>query len=323
MITKVDETAALLERSIRDECEVAVIGVTGGIDSAVTACICSAALGARNVFLVSSIDPEQDKGTSSARIRKLVELTGAVHLVVPLEEQTEGLLKSTRERLDDVLNLTVEPDKRARRKMTARLSSTVLYAISNQLREHFESQAAEPGQLRSAVTARAIKRVRVVGSINAAEILLGYSIKAGDAVADIMALGDLFKSEIYQLAKHYQIPELIIKAAPAKPKLEAVPKPEPTQNVRHIRSVKKGESPRSDLPYSYEELEPALSALYRALFSGIQEGELSTELSEFQTVDSKLAQFVIDRFRSNTHKHGPSQVIALRNTPFVKDIWAV
>ena len=59
------------------------------------------------------------------------------------------------------------------------------------------------------------KRVRVMGTGNASEDLIGYDTKGGDALADLFVIGDLFKSEVYQLAKHYGVPKSIIMATPS------------------------------------------------------------------------------------------------------------
>jgi len=54
----------------------------------------------------------------------------------------------------------------------------------------------------------------VAGTGNKSEIITGYFTKHGDSGADILPLGDLLKSEVKEIAKSLQIPEEIIERAP-------------------------------------------------------------------------------------------------------------
>jgi NAD+ synthase len=54
----------------------------------------------------------------------------------------------------------------------------------------------------------------VIGTGNKSEILTGYFTKYGDGGVDIEPLGNLYKSQVFQLAKHLNIPEPIIQRAP-------------------------------------------------------------------------------------------------------------
>ncbi|HDD60211.1 NAD(+) synthase [Thermoplasmatales archaeon ex4484_36] len=58
------------------------------------------------------------------------------------------------------------------------------------------------------------EKLLVAGSSNKSEILLGYFTKWGDGAADIFPLGDLFKTQLYVLAKELKLPDFIIKRAP-------------------------------------------------------------------------------------------------------------
>lgn len=55
----------------------------------------------------------------------------------------------------------------------------------------------------------------VLGTSNKSEIMVGYATKYGDTGVDLQILGDLIKSEIYELARYLQIPKVIINKAPS------------------------------------------------------------------------------------------------------------
>jgi len=55
----------------------------------------------------------------------------------------------------------------------------------------------------------------VVGTSNKSEILLGYGTKHGDCAADILPIGDLFKTQVWELAKFLNLPDEIIKKTPS------------------------------------------------------------------------------------------------------------
>lgn len=55
----------------------------------------------------------------------------------------------------------------------------------------------------------------VMGTSNKSEITVGYATKYGDTGVDLQIIGDLVKTEVYQLARYLEIPEVIIKKAPS------------------------------------------------------------------------------------------------------------
>ncbi len=55
----------------------------------------------------------------------------------------------------------------------------------------------------------------VVGTSNKSELLIGYSTLYGDSAAAFLPIGDLYKTQVYQLARHLNIPEEIIRKKPS------------------------------------------------------------------------------------------------------------
>ncbi|MDR2870913.1 MAG: NAD(+) synthase, partial [Deferribacteraceae bacterium] len=155
-----------------------VLGLSGGIDSALSAALAAEALGAQNV-LVYNLPYE----ASSAASRTDAQLM-ASHLGLTLETiELTAMAKAyphftsvTPHRLGNIL---------------ARLRMVVLF-----------DKSAEHGAL-------------VLGSSNKSEILLGYSTWYGDSASAINPLGDLYKTQVYQAAKLLGIPKALINKAPS------------------------------------------------------------------------------------------------------------
>lgn len=157
----------------------AVIGLSGGIDSALSAYLSAEALGAENVLAVrmpyrtSSADSLEDA-------ERVIEALGLASLTVPITEMADPLIERF-------------PDMTAMRKgnIMARLRMTILY-----------DQSVAWGGL-------------VMGTSNKTEILLGYSTIYGDSGVALHPIGDLFKTQIRQLADALGVPESVRTKAPS------------------------------------------------------------------------------------------------------------
>lgn len=192
MITDIEAVGAQLEKSVRDFTDVAVVGISGGVDSAVVASICAAALDKDNVHLVSMPYDDTDLQSFNARSAELAAELGAHHHVVAIGEPTKALVRAVEQLFEDLpLNRLTPANTRPRVRMS------VLYAISGELGY------------------RCGRRVRVMGTGHMSEDLIGYDTKGGDALCDIFILSDFVKSEVYQLAVHYGVPKSIIDAVPS------------------------------------------------------------------------------------------------------------
>ena len=191
MITDVVAVAEYLEKSVRDFTDIAVIGVSGGIDSSVVAAICTAALGKQNTHLVSMPYDHVDLASFNARSKEVAEKLGAKHYVISIGEST----KQTEATLEAALGKDLAVLTRAN--VRPRLRMNILYSLSGEL------------------GIRTKKRARVMGTGHLSEDLVGYDTKGGDALADLFILSDLVKSEVYQLAAHYKTPQSVVDAEPS------------------------------------------------------------------------------------------------------------
>lgn len=160
--------------------ENAVIGVSGGVDSALTLKLTVDALGPQRVTAL--LMPE--KGISSEEnhmhAKTLCQFLKVEHYSVSINKF-----------LTDFLSLPWQPNDLSQINNKARVRMTILYNFAN------------------------TRNALVVGTSNKTELALGYGTKFGDLAADIEVLGDLFKEEVYKLADHVGLPSEFIEKAPS------------------------------------------------------------------------------------------------------------
>jgi len=158
-----------------------VIGISGGIDSAVACALAVKAVSAQRVTGVSMpIASNSKEDADDAKL--LCEQLGVKLMTVPLEK-VHGVFLNTE-------NITKEPPILAGN-VAARLRMTALYNIA------------------------AAKNALVCGTSNKTEYMIGYSTKWGDGAADIQPLLHLYKRDIYRIATELNIPQSIINKAPS------------------------------------------------------------------------------------------------------------
>jgi len=159
--------------------ERAVVGLSGGIDSALSCYLAAEALGPENVLAVrmpyktSSIDSLEDA-------QHVINDTGVQSLTVPITDMVDPLFERF-------------PDANDMRKgnIMARARMIVLY-----------DQSEAFGGL-------------VVGTGNKTEILLGYSTLFGDSACALNPIGDLYKTQVRQLSRALGVPGQIVDKPPS------------------------------------------------------------------------------------------------------------
>lgn len=122
---------------------------------------------------------------------------------------------------------TTEDDIRAAERVEEYLGTDVEHVYLDKAREHLLSQTALPkgrvlegnldARLRMATLyahANASDRL-VLGTGNKSEIDIGYFTKYGDGGVDVLPLGNLYKTQVWELAKHLAVPHEIIKRPPS------------------------------------------------------------------------------------------------------------
>ena len=148
-----------------------VVGVSGGIDSAVTATLCVGALGSERVHCVSMPSRFSSEGTRSDA-QQVAENLGCDFRELPIERIVELVHDTFRSETDGGLaGLAAE-------NLQARVRGVLLMALSN-----------THGWL-------------VVSTGNKSELAVGYSTLYGDMVGGFMLLKDVFKTDVFRLAEH-------------------------------------------------------------------------------------------------------------------------
>lgn len=176
-----------------------VVGLSGGLDSAVTATLAAGALGPDRVLcllLPSDTTPDDDV----ADAEDLVERLGCPSRTVAIDPVVEAYR---------AVLAGAEGDERGERSpkaasddagrsaevalgnVMARARMVVLYHHANRL-----------GYL-------------VCGTGNKSELLTGYFTKHGDGGVDLLPLGDLYKTQVRRLAEHLDVPKAILDKAPS------------------------------------------------------------------------------------------------------------
>lgn len=158
-----------------------VIGLSGGVDSSVAACLAQKALGSKNLtglilpYKTSSKESIKDALIISRRLKIktiIIDITPAVDALI------------------NVLDKKIEKDKIRKGNIIARMRMICLYDYSSK-----------------------VKGI-VIGTGNKTEILLGYTTLYGDSAYAINPIGDLYKTQVWQLAETLGIPKNIIKKKP-------------------------------------------------------------------------------------------------------------
>ena len=156
----------------------AVLGLSGGIDSSLVAALACEAIGSEKVVgIMMPVDAEKD-ATNVNDAKDLAESLGMKHELFELKQAVAAY---------DSLSL----DRVALGNLTARLRMVTWYARANQ-----ENRI-------------------VLGTGNKSELMVGYFTKYGDGGSDMLPIGELYKSNIWDLSNHIGLPEKLVYKAPS------------------------------------------------------------------------------------------------------------
>jgi NAD+ synthase len=153
----------------------AVVGISGGIDSAVVAALCVRALGKERVL--GLMMPEEKPEKEAPLCIKWLGIRGRL---LPIKKQVEAVVATLRPR----------PAKDVLGNIKARLRMLNLYTEANG------------------------SHLLVVGTGNKSELLTGYFTKYGDGGVDLLPIGDLYKTQVREMAEALGVPEVIRKLVP-------------------------------------------------------------------------------------------------------------
>jgi NAD+ synthase len=156
-----------------------IVGLSGGVDSSLSCLLAAKALGPENV-LALRMPYKTSSPQSMEHAEMIIDLTGVEHTTIPITEMVDAYFENI-----------PEANNVRRGNVMARVRMMVL----------FDQSAAFEGL--------------VVGTGNKTEILLGYTTLYGDSACALNPLGDLYKTQVRQLAQAMKVPDEIIAKPPS------------------------------------------------------------------------------------------------------------
>jgi len=283
MINDVEGLIKEVTSKIKESVDVAVLGMSGGADSTLCALLCREALGPENVYSVHMPMNDLDRETFNSNSEKIANKLELKILHAPIGRIADDIEGAVTAALGwKKLSTVNSGNGRSRARMT------VLYGVAHELGSRLKN------------------KVRVIGTGNSSEDFCDYQSKFGDSAADLFIVGDLYKSEVYQLLEYFRDKGLI-----SENNIDRVPS----------AGLWDGQTDEEELGYSYNEMEPFLRKFLGYLPS-VESPDPSLELTYFdvpekarellETFEGKerdCAEVVFSRYYSGKHKTEAPPVI--------------
>ncbi len=227
-----------------------VVGVSGGVDSATVAFLSVKALGKERVFGTilpeSGVTPEEDVRDA----RKVCETLGIDYRIVEIDPFIEPFRKAFGDECL-IAFANIKP----------RIRMTINYYFANKLNR------------------------LVAGTGNKSELKMGYFTKYGDGGVDFLPIGDLYKTEIFELAEYLGVPEEIIRKKPSA-------------------RLWKGQTDEDEMGISYEDLDKILKS--------IEMGLTAEEIAEKEEIDISKVESVVQAVERSRHKRELAPIAPVR-----------
>lgn len=212
-----------------------LMGISGGIDSALSLYLSAKALGPENVLAIRMPYKTSPPNTLEDA-QTMIDDLGVQSTTIEITDMVDPLI----DYYDDM-------DKVRAGNIMARMRMIVLY----------DQSVAFNGL--------------VMGTSNKTELLLGYSTIFGDSAAALQPLGDLYKTQIRQLAQHMGIPEKVIHKPPSA-------------------DLWKGQTDEGELGFTYEKVDQLLHLLVDQRYRPEACVEMGFEASFVDRVLKKMRQ---------------------------------
>ena len=194
----------------------AVVGLSGGVDSALVLKLGALALGAENITALIMPNEGLTKPQNIQDAQNWANELGVKHHTIAINPFIEGYEA-----------LPWDSTSLARMNIQARVRMTLLYHYAN------------------------TNGAMVLGTGNKTELMLGYFTKHGDGATDILPIGDLYKTDVWEISESLGLPEVIVhKTASAELMHDQSDEEEIGMEYAEIDSVLKrfeqGEKPSND-----------------------------------------------------------------------------
>jgi NAD+ synthase len=186
-----EETVNIISGFIRDKAEESrtsgvVIGLSGGLDSSITAYLCAKSLKNDQILgiimptITTPLEDIEDAISVAEALGIEYEIIHVDHLIEPFKELCVHSSSQNPNSSRDLANANLK----------ARIRMMILYYHANNLNR------------------------LVTGTGNRTELLVGYFTKYGDGGVDLLPIGDLYKTDVRKLASYMGVPKKIIEKAP-------------------------------------------------------------------------------------------------------------
>ncbi len=223
----------------------AVLNLSGGVDSALSCFLTAEALGGENV-LALLLPYRTSTPESAEHARQVIGLTGVSSKTIDITPMVEPYFEQYQQ-MSDV----------RRGNVMARMRMIVLY-------DHSVQWQGLP-----------------IGTSNKTELLLGYGTLFGDMASAVNPLGDLYKTQVRQMARAVGVPEAIIQKAPSA-------------------DLWVGQTDEGELGFTYAEVDKLLYLLVDERYK--------TEEAIAAGFDRQFVETVVQRMRASQFKRMPPVV---------------
>lgn len=183
-----------------------VFGLSGGVDSATTAALAVKAVGAQSVL--AAILPCHSEPIDARLAQEVADAFAIPTITVILDDAFDALMKDLPSTEHRLASANIKP----------RLRMTALYYLAQS------------------------HNYLVLGSGNRTELMVGYFTKYGDGGVDLLPLGGLYKTEVWELARELGVPHEVIDRPPSA-------------------GLWPGQTDEEELGITYKELDRALAAI--------------------------------------------------------------
>ncbi len=221
-----------------------VIGLSGGLDSSVACALAVEALGSERVH--GLIMPDR-RVTPEGDVEDAMELAKTLRVSYQIVE-----VDSIYDAFSEAMKFYQPSADIPNANLRARIRMILLYYYAN------------------------LKNLLVCGTGDKSEIMIGYFTKYGDGAVDILPLGDLYKTQVRELARRLNLPRKIVEK-PSSPRL--LP----------------GQTAEGELGVGYDEID-------RILYLHFERGLAPEEIERRAGIERRKIDVVIARVHANEHK---------------------
>lgn len=165
-----------------------IVGISGGIDSAVVANLIKMACPDNALGLILPISSQNNDVEDGIAVAMAAQLD---HHVINFSGVHSNMIKEVINVLQGHSDMDEQNQRMSDANLRARLRMSTIYTVANML------------------------NYLVVGTDNAAELYTGYFTKYGDGGVDLLPVGKLLKSEVYLWARQLNVPEQVIQRPPS------------------------------------------------------------------------------------------------------------